>query len=62
MASRAAAAWALWKNPENLTERQREQLGWIAKTNPTLHRAWALKEDESIAKIAKSFGISESCL
>jgi transposase len=38
------ARWALWKNPENLTERQHEQLAWIAKTHPTLHRAWALKE------------------
>ena len=38
------ARWALWKNPDNLTERQREQLAWIAKTHPTLHRAWALKE------------------
>jgi transposase len=38
------ARWALWKNPEHLTERQREQLAWIAKTHPALHRAWALKE------------------
>jgi transposase len=38
------ARWALWKNPEHLTERQSEQLAWIAKTNPALHRAWALKE------------------
>jgi transposase len=38
------ARWALWKNPDNLTERQREQLAWIAKTNPALYRAWALKE------------------
>jgi transposase len=38
------ARWALWKNPDTFTERQREQLAWIAKTNPTLHRAWALKE------------------
>jgi transposase len=38
------ARWALWKNPDNLTDRQREQLAWIAKTNPALHRAWALKE------------------
>jgi transposase len=38
------ARWALWKNPEHLTENQREQLAWIAKTHPTLHRAWALKE------------------
>jgi transposase len=38
------ARWALWKNPEHLTETQREQLAWIAKTQPALHRAWALKE------------------
>ena len=38
------ARWTLWKNPENLTTRQKEQLAWIAKTNPALHRAWALKE------------------
>jgi transposase len=38
------ARWALWKNPENLTSRQTEQLGWIAKTQPALYRAWALKE------------------
>jgi transposase len=38
------ARWALWKNPEHLTVRQREQLAWIAKTNPALYRAWALKE------------------
>jgi transposase len=38
------APWALWKNPDDLNERQREQLAWIAKTHPTLHRAWALKE------------------
>lgn len=38
------ARWALWKNPEDLTERQREQLDWIAKTQPALYRAWALKE------------------
>jgi transposase len=36
--------WTLWKNPENLTAAQREQLAWIAKTDPALHRAWALKE------------------
>jgi transposase len=36
--------WALWKNPEHLNDRQREQLAWIAKTQPALHRAWALKE------------------
>ncbi|MDP9795157.1 transposase [Catenuloplanes nepalensis] len=38
------ARWALWKNPDTLTEGQREQLDWIAKTQPALYRAWALKE------------------
>jgi transposase len=36
--------WALWKNPQNLTDAQRATLDWIAKTHPRLHRAWALKE------------------
>jgi transposase len=38
------ARYALWKNPENLTERQRDKLTWIGKTDPTLHRAYLLKE------------------
>jgi transposase len=38
------ARWALWKNPENLTDRQRHKLEWIAKTDPTLWRAYLLKE------------------
>lgn len=36
--------YALWKNPQNLTSRQRARLEWIAKTNPRLHRAYLLKE------------------
>jgi transposase len=36
--------YALWKNPENLTERQTAKLAWIAKTDPRLHRAYLLKE------------------
>jgi transposase len=36
--------YALWKNPENLTERQQAKLEWIAKTDPRLHRAYLLKE------------------
>lgn len=36
--------WALWKNPENLTENQTAKLAWIAKTDPRLHRAYLLKE------------------
>jgi transposase len=38
------ARYALWKNPENLTDRQRDKLDWIAKTDPRLHRAYLLKE------------------
>ena len=36
--------WALWKNPDDLTGRQRHQLDWIAKTDPRLWRAYLLKE------------------
>ena len=36
--------YALWKNPDNLTDRQRDKLVWIAKTDPRLHRAYLLKE------------------
>ena len=36
--------FALWKNPENLTTRQRAKLAWIAKAEPRLHRAYLLKE------------------
>jgi transposase len=36
--------FALWKNPENLTDKQREQLAWVAKTDPKLYRAYLLKE------------------
>nr|WP_255737832.1 ISL3 family transposase [Cognataquiflexum nitidum] len=38
------ARYALWKNPENLTTRQAAKLAWIAKCEPTLHRAYLLKE------------------
>ncbi|MBA2324042.1 MAG: transposase, partial [Pseudonocardiales bacterium] len=38
------ARYALWKNPENLTDRQTDKLAWIAKTDPRLHRAYLLKE------------------
>ncbi len=38
------ARYALWKNPENLTERQTVKLAWIARTDPRLHRAYLLKE------------------
>ena len=38
------ARWALWKNPENLTGKQRTELAWITKAHPRLHRAYLLKE------------------
>lgn len=38
------ARYALWKNPENLSETQNAKLAWIAKTDPRLHRAYLLKE------------------
>jgi transposase len=38
------ARYALWKNPENLTDRQRHKLAWIAACDPRLHRAYLLKE------------------
>lgn len=38
------ARWALWKNPENLTARQRRTLAWVAKANAPLYRAYLLKE------------------
>ncbi len=38
------ARYALWKNPQNLTEKQTQKLAWIAKTDPRLHRAYLLKE------------------
>ena len=36
--------YALWKNPENLTENQKIKLTWIAATDPKLYRAYLLKE------------------
>lgn len=38
------ARFALWKNPEDLTENQQAKLAWIATTDPALHRAYQLKE------------------
>jgi transposase len=40
----ARARYALWKNPGDLSLRQRHQLDWIAKTDPRLWRAYLLKE------------------
>jgi transposase len=38
------ARYALWKNPDQLTGHQAQQLEWIIKTDPRLHRAYLLKE------------------
>jgi transposase len=38
------ARYALWKNPENLTDRQQAKLSDIQRTNQRLYRAYLLKE------------------
>ena len=38
------ARFAIWKNPENLTDRQRSRLSMIQQTNARLYRAYLLKE------------------
>jgi transposase len=38
------ARFALWKNPEDLTEKQKAKLSWVAKTNNQLYRAYLMKE------------------
>jgi transposase len=38
------ARWALWKNPENLTDKQAATLAWIAAADPRVHRAYLGKE------------------
>jgi transposase len=47
------ARYALWKNPENLTDNQRAKLEWIAKCDPRLHRAYLLKEGLRLAFVLK---------
>lgn len=39
-----AMRWALWKNPENLTDPQRHQLDWLADNHPDVFEAYRLKE------------------
>ena len=39
------ARFALWKNPEDLTQRQQAKLATIEKTNQPLYRAYLLKEE-----------------
>jgi transposase len=41
--------FALWRNPEDLTERQEAKLSWIARENGRLYRAYLLKEQLRLA-------------
>ncbi len=45
--------YALWRNPEDLTERQEHKLAWIAKVNTKLYRAYLMKEQLRIAIVKK---------
>jgi len=38
------ARYALWKNPEDLTDRQQKKLAWVSTVNRRLYRAYLLKE------------------
>lgn len=40
----AQSRFALWRNPENLTDQQKAKLDWIAQTNQPLFTAYLLKE------------------
>ena len=51
--------YALWKNPENLTGRQRGKLAWVAATNNQLYRAYLLKEElRLVIKIKGEEGVA----
>ena len=41
---RMGAGIALWKKPENVTERQQQKLAFIQKRNAPIYRAYLLKE------------------
>jgi transposase len=50
---------ALWKNPEDLTDRQSAKLAWIAANDPRLHRAYLLKEGlRTVYRIARTEGLA----
>jgi transposase len=40
----ARSRFALWRNPEDLTDKQKTKLDWIAETNAPLYKAYLLKE------------------
>ena len=41
--------YALWRNPQDLTDRQERKLAWIATLNGPLYRAYLLKEQLRVA-------------
>jgi transposase len=45
------ARFALWRNPEDLTERQQAKLSWIKTANGPLYRAYLLKELRQILHV-----------
>lgn len=63
--------YALWKNPENLTEKQQTKLAWIVQTDPRLGRAYYLKEglrvifklpyDQAVEALDKWVGWARRC-
>jgi transposase len=53
------ARFALWKNPENLTDRQKLKLASVQKTNARLYRAYLLKEQlRQIYRLAPAAAIT----
>jgi len=53
------AKYALLKNPEDLTEHQKEQLQFLTVANPRLYRAYLLKENLRLALKAGADSIGE---
>lgn len=52
--------YALLKNPENLSDAQKAQLGFLMKAHPKLYRAYLLKEDLRLALKAGPDEIGEA--
>ncbi len=50
------ARYALWKNPEDLTERQAAKLAWVATANKGLYRAYSLEVQLRAVIAAKHAG------
>lgn len=57
------ARWALWKNPEDLTNRQRTKLAEIEHDNKKLFRAYLLKEHlRDVFKVTADPEYAKDCL